>query len=285
MQNTVRQQVHNAATLLYVAGAWRATQGIYRFHPIILEALLDSKVTGTIPVDPLLRLPEWCVFLETPGLRDPVDNQPVTGVFAALRKVETQPLELCLQTLHEDGSTALSSIPLGVGSLKDAIDGLRDARGKLRAGSFEPGQGYTDLEEDEVERYMRYHEGLISLVLYLCAEEAEIPTRPSLPRERVVQGKKRPILPVRPLQVHECGYRFGAAFESARKEREARARGQGGEGLGLTPHVRRAHWHGHWTGPRGSTNRKMVLRWHHATQVGFDGAAAVATLRPVEEVT
>lgn len=42
---------------------WRMTQGIYRFDTTVYESLLSTKLDGELPVDVLLRLPEWCVYL------------------------------------------------------------------------------------------------------------------------------------------------------------------------------------------------------------------------------
>lgn len=46
--------------------AWRQTKGIYRFDPVLAENLLTTKLSGDLPVELLYRLPEWCVYVETP---------------------------------------------------------------------------------------------------------------------------------------------------------------------------------------------------------------------------
>src|SRR5690606_17927303 len=62
--------------------AWRVTQGIYRFDPDLYRALLGTPVEGDLPVDIILRLPEWCVYIETPGYIFGAD--PLHGFFAHL---------------------------------------------------------------------------------------------------------------------------------------------------------------------------------------------------------
>jgi len=47
--------------------AWRATQGVYRFHPELFRHVWETPVTGELPVDLFFRLPEWCVYVEAPG--------------------------------------------------------------------------------------------------------------------------------------------------------------------------------------------------------------------------
>jgi hypothetical protein len=52
-----------------------------------------------------------------------------------------------------------------------------------------------------------------------------------------------------------------------------------------TAHVRRAHWHAFWTGPKASTEeRKLILHWLPPIAVNVDDAAAVIpTLHPVKK--
>src|SRR6266511_1844775 len=49
--------------------AWRPTQGIYEFHPAVRAAIEATPLDGELPTDVLHRLPEWCVYLRTPGLQ------------------------------------------------------------------------------------------------------------------------------------------------------------------------------------------------------------------------
>ena len=55
------------STFLAALAAWRSTQGIYRFDPSTFDALWNTPVTGEIPTEVLYCLPEWCVFIPTPG--------------------------------------------------------------------------------------------------------------------------------------------------------------------------------------------------------------------------
>lgn len=43
---------------------WRSTQGVYRIHHEILASLLETPLSGILPVDLLQRMPEWCVYLD-----------------------------------------------------------------------------------------------------------------------------------------------------------------------------------------------------------------------------
>jgi hypothetical protein len=75
--------------------------------------------------------------------------------------------------------------------------------------------------------------------------------------------------------IHATGVRL--ALDAARGL--WRAEGMAG-GSGVAPHVRRAHWHVYWTGPRDG-ERVAKVRWLSPILVGFDGIPEAATVRPV----
>jgi hypothetical protein len=37
------------------------------------------------------------------------------------------------------------------------------------------------------------------------------------------------------------------------------------------PHIRSAHWHGYWTGKRGSAARRFILKWLPTTIIKING--------------
>lgn len=42
-------------------------KGIYRFDPDIYKEVLNTPFTGDLPHEIFFNLPEWCVYIETPG--------------------------------------------------------------------------------------------------------------------------------------------------------------------------------------------------------------------------
>lgn len=67
---------------LAALGAWRATQGIYRYDPSLYHAIIKTPVDGDIPHEVLYKLPEWCVYVETSDLTFGGDR--LWGFFAHL---------------------------------------------------------------------------------------------------------------------------------------------------------------------------------------------------------
>lgn len=51
-----------------------------------------------------------------------------------------------------------------------------------------------------------------------------------------------------------------------------------------SPHIRRAHWHSYWMGPRqeGHPDRKPVLKWLPPIPVAMDKGDIVPTIHSVE---
>ena len=77
----------------------------------------------------------------------------------------------------------------------------------------------------------------------------------------------------------DVGFRIGAALRLAQSSPD-----QKGElgGSGVRPHIRRAHWHGFWHGPREGT-RSFKLKWIPPIPVKVDDLDAIpAAIRKVE---
>jgi hypothetical protein len=104
--------------------AWRVTQGIYRYDPDVYAALVETDLSGPLPAEVLRRLPEWCVYIETPGMEAPLVGGVrvgVAGIYAWLdwqAADDTWMLQLGIDT--DDPALQVATIPL-VGTLDDAI--------------------------------------------------------------------------------------------------------------------------------------------------------------------
>lgn len=258
--------------------AWRMTQGIYAFDADLLDALWETPVEGEIPLDVLYRLPEWCVYVPTPGRT--VAKMPIAGFFTHLEydaNDHRTELRLLLDTDTPDG---LVPIPLHVW----VPGGLAAAVGRF----YEEAQFQARLREDlrdlapqmmgEAMETARACEPLVSLVLYLCSRNAEISDakgRDIAPGRSRMQNVKGREIPAAGTATWEVGYRMGAALRAAQS---ATSDGEA-TGRSVAAHVRRAHWHHYWTGPRD--RQSSELRWLSPILVG--AGEIVPTVRKVEE--
>lgn len=96
-------------------------------------------------------------------------------------------------------------------------------------------------------------------VAYLCSVNADIvPSYIPVPGLRRNNAKRRS-----QAEWHDVGCRIGADLRAYSR---SASRGEHNGGT-VRPHMRRAHWHHFWTGPRNG-ERKLVLRWLSPTMVG-----------------
>lgn len=261
--------------------AWRCTQGIYRVHPTLLAELLDTPITGDLPAEVLTRLPEWCVYVETPG--HCLWSLDLHGMWAYLEHdshTGRAELRLVLDLAPAESNARLGQLVVHLGgSLEEGIRAaVREARIQaLRAGH--PELAPTMVEEWDVEGAVG---GLISVLLYLCADDAEIEGRTERP-PRVISGRKRPLMPAAKAPViHPAGYRIGAALDLARERVRSESDAAVETGRRVAAHIRRAHWHRFWMGSRAG-ERRVALRWLSPILVNLDDAPTVATLHTVRD--
>ena len=243
-------------------------------HPTLLTELLATPIAGELPADVLTRLPEWCVYVETPGLV--LWGSVACGGYWAHLEHDANTGRRELRILLDLGAKLAAAVVHLTGSLADGIRaGLVEARVQaLRAGRPEDAPPL-----DAAAGVLAELEGLVSVLLYLCADDAEIDDQRE-PPPKVVHGAKRPIMPAAKAPVvHDTGVRLGSALDVAKAR--AQEASEGG-GAAVRPHVRAAHWHGYWTGPRDGA-RVLRVRWLSPILVGFEGAPVTANADAVSE--
>lgn len=291
------ERAHHVGILGALA-AWRMTQGIYRIDPALYSALIATPLDRDLPRDPLYRLPEWCVYVETPDLVWQVagETRPIHGVWAHLdwdERVEGHPqdeLRLVLDTARTPAEAldpwhGCVPIPLvlGEGTIADALARvLASGRATAHAHGMEPPAELADAAAVAPLLWP-----IVSLLLYLCAEDAEIgdTRRPANPAPKRTRRAGWRLFPADAPTTWDVGVRLGAALRRAYHEAETgrpeidpqtgRARPRA--------HVRRAHWHGYWAGPKNAPEaRKFALRWLPPIAVNVESPADLpATVRRV----
>ncbi len=253
---------------LAALAAWRTTQGIYRFDPELYAALINTPLTSELPVEVLFRLPEWCVYIETPGMTWGAST--LYGFFAHLESdANSGQVELRLLI---DSADALLPIPLHVGkwSLAEAAS-KAIAQGQVQGKAV--GLSIDAAVDAEI---VEVTSPLVSLLLYLCAEDPEIgdgTRRPKIPEPTKTKAGWRMFAPDAP-STWEVGVRLGAALRRAREADEASRHDSGSEGQRGRPraHIRRAHWHTFRFGT-GRTERR--LKWLPPLPVNVDDLDAL----------
>ncbi len=213
--------------------AWRYTQGIYCYDASLYSALIGTRIEGDIPCELLSRLPSWCVYVETPGLRSL--NESMYGAFVHLDwdpKEQRDELRFVLDT--ERGLKGIG-IQLGPWPLGLAIEET--------IASSERASGAHANHRKRLADWMRQvAEPLISLALYLCTDEPDIPgdawrDRPQ--PKHTKEGDK--LFAAERSLTWDVGMRIGATIRATEAiHGSSKEEGSGGT---VRPHWRKAHYH------------------------------------------
>jgi hypothetical protein len=260
--NRVPVQKMSDVARLGALAAWRMTQGIYRFDPAVYGAVADTPVAGDLPCDVLMRMPEWCVYIETPGMESSLGV--VHGFWAHLEyDANTTTKELRL-LLDMDPAPVVLPLHLGSWSLAESI-----ARAVDLAGVHLMSLGMPMAAGDVRREWRQWAEPLVSLLLYLCSTN-DLAGKHGQPGNPVAKRTRRDglrIFAVDGPRTWDVGVRMGAALRAAYMAAET----AGGSPSGGSPrgHVRRAHWHGFRSGPRKrddgqeipADQRAFEVRW------------------------
>jgi hypothetical protein len=285
------------ATLLWHLGAWRKGRSVYLFDPALAEALVATDGNQRLPVDILHRLPAWGCYLVLPrpipiegehGLALDADFEPVVGgCFVSLDwdgRYSHSELRILLD-VHAAADPAVPRYLLPQALvLNEAVSVDEAHRRALRHNAaLATRAGVAVLDESRrspaASQATSIWAQVLPLILYLCAMNADLtlPDGRSFGRHR--PSRTGPAAPA-PTVVH-AGWRTGADL---RRSAQTAARGTSTATRHSAPHLRRAHWHHYWTGPkRDPARRALELRWIPPTLVlGGSETIVQRTITPAE---
>jgi len=253
-------QAASDASRLAAIGTWRYTQGIYRFDEDITKALTDTRLDGKIPTDLLLRLPEWCVYVETP--RQEWCGATLYGFWAHVEHDINDARPELRFLLDTEKGLIPQILHIGPWTIDEAIS--RWAR-EAEKEAMQMGLVFSRGRAEFIRTCTLAIQPLLSMVLYLCSDEPELKDRNSpdrgvcLPQPKRTQKGWRLFPPEKP-RIWSVGCNTG---DNLRRERAKRAGGGN-----LRPHFRHAHWHGYWSGPQDG-ERKFSFKWLSPVVVGW----------------
>lgn len=253
---------------LAALGAWRVTQGIYRFDPDLYESISSTQLNGDLPAELLTRLPAWCVYIEMQ------DAPGIYGFFAHMESdANTGEPELRLLIDTED---ALLPMPLHVGRW-DLVTALEETMRVCRTQAVVHGLPAPG----SAAHLAPLIAPMVSLVLYLCSENADY-ARPHAPKTKRTKKGER-LFPADKPTTWDVGLRIGAALRRARTSDDQRETEESGTHARPRAHIRRAHWHTFWTGPRDG-ERKAKVKWLPPIPVNVEGESELpATVYPLKK--
>lgn len=231
---------------------WRQTKLIYEFDKTLVEEL-TAQTDLAVASEMLKRLPFECAYIMTPNLFS-YNDEPVDG-FMCLKRHDVLQI-LFVAWNKKDGTTneGLLDIHLDAKTLEESDKLSQEA--SVRRGLI-----------NEHAPSVHTSSGIIQLLLYLCAANADIKER----RPTASAKKTNKTTDKRPVRHWDVGIRVGATIkrnrsytvrttQSADHKQHARPR----------PHLRRGHWSHFWTGKRDSADRERILKWIEPVYINAD---------------
>lgn len=247
---------------------WRVGQGVYRFHPEALKSISATTLAGNLPTELLFRLPEYCVYIEFETRHLDSSNQ-IHGFFAHLEDDHNtghHELRLLL-----DSDTGLIPIVLHLDkpTLKEAVlETFNEIEERKLAEKFQ-----YETDDETKKMIVKFTEPFVSILLYLFSNGADIKSDdvqtplPVKPLPKKTKKGLRYFPPDKP-KVWKVAFAIGNALEQARPRSSEDS--VSGTHAGPTPHIRKAHWHSFWKGPKDSpAKRYMVVYWLPPIPVGI----------------
>lgn len=254
----------NDMARLATLATWRVTQRIYRFHDALFDELWETPITK-IPPEIFHKLPEWCVYIETP-------KPQYRGVFVQVEyNIHKNRDELRLLFDKIDGGlddTIPMLLPLDKEDLLEAFQSL----GADLIREFQKEGISCQINNDAI----GVLGNVISVVLYLCSVNADYERAEQPIAKRTKRGVR--LFPPPAPEIIDVGIRVGAALKRGIQSLSSDDSEE--PDASVRPHVRRAHWHHYWIGPK--TDQELILKWLSPILVNINKGEIETTIRPVE---
>ena len=253
------------ADVFMVLGLWRLSKGVYKVSPDLLGEVRSSGLPSTIPTDVLLRLPEWAIYIDLKGLGVYHDGD-VDGAWVCAEHRQSTGADrlLVLAVRYDDpgtrGMTILqSTLDMSVSDFDEMVNTLSDD--ELRVAETY-GLGKT---REPCPSRKALLDIIIKILLYICSSEPDIEDRdePDVKPSRAHMqriGKRDMFVAADRVRVWNVGDRVGEVIRNYNEQPKDRKH--------TRRHLRRAHWHGYWTGKRGSDEREFSYKWLSPMVVG-----------------
>jgi len=294
--NYTEEEILTLPEVLAAVGTWRYTQGIYRFDPTVYEEVIATglHMDEILPHDVLLRPPEYCVYIETPGLffRKRYLDAPeqfhmyfIHGVYVHLdRDAERRDYIRFLfdieDSIHSEEKRPQADsifLPFAIHLGPWTLD--RGIKSWCEDFDFWRYEGWED------ELYILASMAIprvLNLYLYICSETCDYKGDETPRRSRATKTKHGPkYFPPPAPRTWDVGFRMGAALRIARSTSPQLDAEQDSSRHRTSPrpHVRRAHWHAF---RYGKGRGEVQLRWLPPIPVNFEYSGTIPTIRPVK---
>lgn len=218
--------------------AWRMNKTVYRFSPVLLDALSKSNIKQ-IPVNALYNMPSWCVYIDVGNFDWGIPN--LRGWFAYLdwdiKKEEPE--------LRFTFDTDKGLVPCMINLSNPYLSGCLEDTIKESLGHLSLRQMIIVPQREEFHHFSKFISLYLAALLYLCSVDPDVTPKntrsphPNYPYRTIMRLKVgfHPEIPKNSTEIHQ------------------------------KPYIRKAHWHMYRVGPG---RKGTALRWINPTMVGFN---------------
>lgn len=257
------------ATIVSALASWRISKEVYTFSERMEELLYAQAGDFRLPVEVLQRMPYPCIYIEAGHLQE----DKYHGFFVYFDT--TIDREFYLRFLVIDWEAKeFETRTIEITDGKTVKEGLEAPLRKQHMGL--EGEVLESRVEKEIEEYRALTEKMLQLVLYICAENADISINDTQKASRKISSPELVKDKYREVRQWDVGFRvvkklnkniIGKDSPKADAQELSLQKGEQKRNSPL-PHLRRGHWHAFWTGKRdGTEERKLIFKWIPFTYV------------------
>lgn len=272
----------NSAALLSALASWRQYKEIYSFSDELRDTLYEQNDDIVIPTEILYQLPFPCIYIsinENKGFfvffeQDMKTFQMELRFVFAERNGNN--IEYMYMWLHlQEGYTVSDGIKEGIKLIKKNSKLYREAS----IDNFNVDCCLDELFDYHYEEICKN----IQLVLYICAENAEVEENPQQKQiTRKPPNGSKPKDVYREIRAWDVGVKYAYHYQKAIKAindaSDKTTSTSHAEHRSHRPHTRRGHWHHYWVGSRTDNSRKLILKWTAPIFVGGSSDDTIPTI-------
>jgi hypothetical protein len=251
------------ACILSALAGWRYTQDIYVFDEVLYKTLIATDLESdipNIPADIFLRLPCWTIYIEE---TEKYDDTAIFGFYVHLNSVNNNgefSIIIVLDVRYAESRLLDSAflIPIKLNMKLNKTYTLNDI------------VAFSSMKQKPLD-WLAYKQSLgrfLSVIQYLCSDEPDITSHQPQPRPtypKYVKTKKgNKLFPPNKPRIWNAGKVVGERIRQIQEEDRKAI-----EHKRPRPHIRRAHWHGFWSGKRDG-EQKFNYKWLPPIIVGVD---------------
>ena len=246
--------------------AWNYAKLIYRFDVDAEEEIIKTELRGKIPCEIFLKMPSYCVFIESSKLT--YEGKNITGFFSCVDYLDAfGSYAILFSFYHKNEYVIPYFFPLlPEKSLEEIISEIQIKIFKMF------GSPDSDLLELIIQA--------LSLTLFVCTQNSQITQK----EKKKGVSRRNGFVIENDAVFNDVAVDIGRAIRLNKIDDKSRT-GTHSEGRkSPRPHIRRAHWQGFWMGSKKEDNQVYDLRWLPPFPVAVkDNNAIPATIHKIKK--